>query len=239
MGAPSFDGVETGTAMSTGQTQRPVSALSAERDDGHHHHFYSSSAAARKITTNNISIMQSLMISGLELALTLGNALDKDAFEFESGSDLIFGGSALMEAVGLLFAIWMGLTAIFRPAGTDDDAVGSGVPAMVLWEGISTGSRKLTSKALYRGIWAQTFVFLLTLTICWSAQPGTRPDWAFENSTGQAVGLALLVAWAVLCTLACAFVRGGAGIVLALHLGIIPIGVEAYEAVLLFTSDSS
>lgn len=130
MGAPSFDGVETGTAMSADQTQRPVSALSGDGDDNNHHHhhpFYPGSAAARKITSNNISIMQSLMISGLELALTLGNALDKDAFEFESGSDLIFGGSALMEAVGLLFAIWMGLTAIFRPAATGDEAVGSGV----------------------------------------------------------------------------------------------------------------
>lgn len=110
---------------------------------------------------------------------------------------------------------------------------------MVLWEGISTGSRKLTSKALYRGIWSQALVFLLTLAICWGASPGTRPDWAFENSTGQAVGLGLLVAWTVLCALACVFVRGGAGIVLALHLGIIPIGVEVYEAVLLFASDSS
>lgn len=84
------------------------------------------SEVTRKTTTNRISIMQALMISGLELALSLGNALDEEAFRFESGSDVIFAGSALIETVGVLFALWMALTAFFRPP-TADNAVGSGV----------------------------------------------------------------------------------------------------------------
>lgn len=110
---------------------------------------------------------------------------------------------------------------------------------MVLWEGISTGSKDLISKGLYRGIWAQTLVFLITLSVSWGLEPGTRPDWAFENSTGQTVGLVLIALWVAFCALAILTVRGGCGIVLALHLGIIPLGVEVYESVLIFTSDAS
>lgn len=95
------------------------------------HQHQTLSESARKITLNKISIMQALMISCLELALSLGNALDEDAFRFESGSDVIFGGSALIEAVGVLFAISMALSAFFRPAKSDD-AVGSGVSSRVL-----------------------------------------------------------------------------------------------------------
>ncbi len=110
---------------------------------------------------------------------------------------------------------------------------------MVLWEGISTGSSELTSKALYRGIWAQALVFLITLGIAWGVSPGTRPDWAFEDSAAQTAGLVIIAVWAAFCVLAILTVRGGVGIVLALHLGIIPLGVEVFESVLLFTSDSS
>lgn len=113
------------------------------------------------------------------------------------------------------------------------------IPAMVLWEGISTGSPELISKALYRGIWAQALVFLITLSVSWGVSPGTRPDWAFENSTGQTVGLVMIVVWVIGCALAILTVRGGLSIVIALHLGIIPLGVEVYESVLLFTRDSS
>lgn len=101
--------------LEAGQHPRP--------EDGHHRPY---SEDVRKMTVNRISIMQALMISCLELALSLGNALDEDAFRFESGSDVIFGGSALIEAVGVLFAIGMALAAFLRPA-TADNAVGSGV----------------------------------------------------------------------------------------------------------------
>lgn len=110
---------------------------------------------------------------------------------------------------------------------------------MALWEGISTGSPELISKALYRGIWAQALVFLVTLSVCWGASPGTRPDWAFEDSTGQTAGLVVIIVWVICCVVAILTVRGGLSIVIALHLGIIPLGVEVYESVLLFTSDSS
>lgn len=110
---------------------------------------------------------------------------------------------------------------------------------MVLWEGISTGSSELISKALYRGIWAQALVFLITLGVSWGVSPGTRPDWAFEDSTGQAVGLAIIILWVIGCGVAILCVRGGLSIVIALHLGIIPLGVEVFESVLLFTKDSS
>lgn len=109
-----FDGLEAG--------QYPHHA--AHPGEGARHKALSE--ASRKIAINKISVMQALMISCLELALTLGNALDEDAFRFESGSDLIFGGSALIEAVGVLFAISMALAAFCRPA-TEDTAVGSGV----------------------------------------------------------------------------------------------------------------
>lgn len=117
MSAPQSGGLEAG--------QHPY-PHPEEEGHQHHHHHQALSESARKITLNKISIMQALMISCLELALSLGNALDEDAFRFESGSDVIFGGSALIEAVGVLFAISMALSAFFRPA-TSDDAVGSGV----------------------------------------------------------------------------------------------------------------
>lgn len=114
MDAPSFDALEARLPLP-----------SVHPGEGQHHNPISE-AARKKITLNKISIMQALMISCLELALSLGNALDEDAFRFESGSDVIFGGSALVEAVGVMFAISMALAAFLRPA-TDDDAVGSGV----------------------------------------------------------------------------------------------------------------
>ncbi|CAM9344388.1 unnamed protein product [Ectocarpus sp. 8 AP-2014] len=227
MNAAAGDGLEAGSL--------PPFHTEGEHD---HHHRYPGSEAMRKMTVNKISTLQALTISGLELALTLGNAVKKEAFQFSSGSDLIFGGSALIEVVGFLFAIWMALIALFRPPSADN-AVGSGIPVMVLWEGISTGSTEIISTALHRGIWAQTVVFLVTLIACWSASPGTRPDWAFENSTGQAVGLVLILSWVAFCALAIWTVRGGLNIVILLHLGIIPLGVEVFESVLLFTSDSS
>ena len=110
---------------------------------------------------------------------------------------------------------------------------------MVLWEGISTQSSELISKALYRGIWAQAVVFLVTLGVSWGVSPGTRPDWAFEDSSGQTAGLVIIIVWVIGCALAVLTVRGGLSIVIALHLGIIPLGVEVYESVLLFTRDSS
>lgn len=115
MNAPTGGGLEAGSL--------PPVQTEVEHDD---HHHYPGSEATRKVTVNKISTLQALTISGLELALTLGNALKKDAFQFNSGSDLIFGGSALMEVVGFLFAIWMSLIALFRPPSADN-AVGSGV----------------------------------------------------------------------------------------------------------------
>lgn len=113
MSAPATEGMEAGAP-----------AAHSEEESDHHQAF---SEAARKVTLNKISIMQALMISCLQLALSLGNALDEDAFRFESGSDLIFGGSALIEAVGVLFAISMALAAFLRPATAEGEAVGSGV----------------------------------------------------------------------------------------------------------------
>lgn len=82
-------------------------------------------------------------------------------------------------------------------------------------------------------------MFLVTLFVSWGVSPGTRPDWAFEDSTGQTVGLVIIIVWVIGCALAVLTVRGGLSIVIALHLGIIPLGVEIYESVLLFTRDSS
>lgn len=115
---PYSPGLEIGDVLPA-SLAHDLSAAPAEA-----HQVYSE--VTRKTTTNRISIMQALMISGLELALSLGNALDEEAFRFESGSDVIFGGSALIETVGVLFALWMALTAFFRPP-TADNAVGSGV----------------------------------------------------------------------------------------------------------------
>ncbi|CAM9274503.1 unnamed protein product [Pylaiella littoralis] len=238
-----MDTMETGTTLQGGH---------ADAHDGHRHpsfpfpaiagshDVYSEEALAavkKTIAINKVSVLQSLMISGLQLALTLNNALESNAFEFESGADLIFAGSSLMEGVGAVFSLWLAAIAFLRPAG--DGTVGSGIPVMVLWEGISTGSTELISKGLYRGIWAQAFVFLVTLSVSWGVAPGTRPDWAFENSTGQTVGLVFIFLWVGFCALAILTVRGGCSIVLALHLGIIPLGVEVYESVLLFSSDTS
>lgn len=115
MNAPAGAGLEAGSS--------PPFHTEGEHDD---HHHYPGSEAMRKMTVNKISTLQALTISGLELALTLGNALKKEAFQFSSGSDLIFGGSALIETVGFLFAIWMALIALFRPPSAGN-AVGSGV----------------------------------------------------------------------------------------------------------------
>lgn len=53
--------------------------------------------------------MHAVIISGLELALSLINVLEEDAFRFDSYTNLVFGASAFMEAFGLLFVIFMTL----------------------------------------------------------------------------------------------------------------------------------
>lgn len=71
-----------------------------------------------------VATLHAVIISGLEFALSLINALVADAFKLNSLTNAVFGASAAMEAVGLVFAMYMALF------GGDD--IG-GSPLLTIW----------------------------------------------------------------------------------------------------------
>lgn len=54
---------------------------------------------------NEVSVMHALLASGVELTLTVVNAVNEDSFQLNYFSDLTFSGSVVIETVGVLFAI--------------------------------------------------------------------------------------------------------------------------------------
>lgn len=73
--------------------------------------------------------MQGLILSGVDLAVTVGNVVHHDAFKLDSFSHFIYGGSVVIEVVGYCFAIGMSVRLLLYPVV--EDMVGVGVLAVV------------------------------------------------------------------------------------------------------------
>lgn len=118
--------------------------------------------------------MHGLLLSGIELALTVGNAVNREAFQLNSFSDLIFGGSVVIETVGFLFAMGMALRMFMHPMAIG--VVGVGVPAMVVVEAMvmAESTEDMENLALH-GLGAQSLCFLVFTVVSWIESPLSVP----------------------------------------------------------------
>lgn len=117
------------------------------------------SVGAGQTATAWVGVMHGVVVGALEFVLTLTNAVDQNALGSRSGvRDVIFGGSTVMEAVGLLFA----LVATFQNCTRLEAPVGVGVPAVAVVEGLlflmEAGGGVVLSAVV--GVLLQTLSFL-------------------------------------------------------------------------------
>lgn len=104
-----------------------------------------------------IANAHALLISGLEFALSLTNALDSGAFgAAESARDVIFAGSAVMEFAGFFFA----LRVAARNAMNAEDNDG-GSPIVMIWAANTSRSDAEMGDAVMAGLGGQAFAFWL------------------------------------------------------------------------------
>ncbi|CAM9442761.1 unnamed protein product [Laminaria digitata] len=177
--------------------------------------------------------MHGLILSGIELALTVGNAVNQEAFQLNSFPDVIFGGSVVIEAVGFVFAMGMAVRGLLYPVA--QGVVGVGVPAMVIVEALVVpGSRQEIEQFCLLGLGAQSLCFLAFTLISWDNSPDSVPN------ASPLLWVAIALACATL--LYACYTRLQAGhsvtnVVTAVFVAV-PFVVEISESVLLFKSGS-
>ena len=118
-----------------------------------------------------------LILSGIELALTIGNALNQEAFQLKSFSDLIFGGSVVIEGIGLVFAMGMAVMAYLNLL--DPDIIGVGVPSMVIVEAMAmdnnNSNKSIIKKLCEMGFCLQSLCFLTFAVVSYIMSPSSVP----------------------------------------------------------------
>lgn len=177
--------------------------------------------------------MHGLLLSGIELALTVGNAVNREAFQLNSFSDLIFGGSVVIEVVGFALAMGMALRMLLYPMA--QGLIGVGVPAMVIVEALAVaGSNgEMYSWSLW-GLGAQSLCFLTFGLTSWIDYPASVPT--------ASINLWLIMAAVCAALLFACYNRHQAGhsitLVVRTMFAAVPFVVEIAESALLFTSGS-
>lgn len=173
-----------------------------------------------------VARIHGLVISSLELALSLINALDEDAFRFDSRTSLVFGGSAAIEAVGFVFAMLMAQ----RVDGT------GGSPLMVMWEARLSRSVALMKMILFCGVVPQ----LIVLFACYAVYDFKAIDGSFGGALATFLVFMSLL-WFVL-KLRLGFPRNHRFSIVEVAFEIvcytIPIIVEISECILILSSRS-
>lgn len=81
-----------------------------------------------------------IIISVLEVYLSVVNALDEGAFQFNTWKTWVFGTLAVMESVGLLFAVAVMLLRAFE-VGDGYLGESGGSPILMIWEAHSLGEQ--------------------------------------------------------------------------------------------------
>lgn len=192
------------------------------------------SGSVNTISAYKVYAMHGLLLSGIELALTVGNALNQEAFQLNSFSALIFGGSVVIEAVGFAFAMGMAVMALLNPVAPG--IVGVGVPAMVIVEAmVVEGSNDEMQGLCAMGLCAQSLCFLTFAVVSFIVSPSSVPT--------VTTGLWIAMAMACASILFGCYRRRAAGhptFELFLFAFIaVPFVVEISESALLFTSAST
>lgn len=135
-------------------------------------------ASARTSRVNKISVTHGLILSAIELALTVSNVINEDALQLSSFSDMIFGGSAVIEAVGFLFAIGMSVRVLLYPF--EKNVVGVGVPVMVIAEGLAVAESVRDMDGVWAigrfGLGVQSLCFLTFGAVSLNISPASKPS---------------------------------------------------------------
>lgn len=106
------------------------------------------------VNSTKTAVEHAVIISGLELALSLTNALDNATLRPYSTTSFVFFTSAVMELAGFLFAMW----SAYRDRG-------AGSPILIVREALASGSRDLMAHAVMGGFVLQTFSVLCSAVV--------------------------------------------------------------------------
>lgn len=185
--ADSFNGTAMNANSGNRSSRRPPASGDAPRGDSGD----TRSRSDLTVSTKRMYAMHGLLLSSIELALTVGNAVNRKAFQLNSFSDLIFGGSVVIEAVGLVFAMGMALRMFMHPMA--QGMVGVGVPAMVIVETmVMTGSTEDIDNLCLLGLGAQSLCFLVFTAVSWIESPPSVPTASAVSWVYMAVACAVL-----------------------------------------------
>ncbi|CAM9273117.1 unnamed protein product [Scytosiphon promiscuus] len=125
-----------------------------------------------------------LIISGVELALSLTNAVDNNAFRRRSSTNGVFFSSAVVEAAGFTCALFWARR-----------GYGAGSPLMMVWEAAATGSVDRLAQAVLGGFGFQGIVLICTGVALFfiDAVKGVERDEALAfDSSWEYVGIGIL-----------------------------------------------
>lgn len=217
--------------MSAQQEENGAPVCRPDGDASPNDNVRAGSLSLNRVSAHKVYAMHGLLLSGIELALTVSNAVNQGAFQLNSFSDVIFGGSVVIEAVGFAFAIAMALRILLYPVA--QGVIGVGVPAMVIVQALVVeGSVKGMLILCFVGLGAQSVCFLLFAVIAWFESPDSVPTVS-------------VVAW-IVAAVVCAFFfyachkrnQDGHSTTEVFYsiLMAVPFVVEIAESTLLFTS---
>lgn len=199
------------------------------------------------IRLTNVATMHAVILSGLELALSLINALDENAFVFDSWTNFVFGASATIEAIGFFFAISMVLF------GGDDIGGSPLLATWAFWEAklksLNTPSSDEVASARAKkeddawkkivngGLLPQTMACAVcAIYTIFNMREEESGNLVAISSWGFTVLISIVILVAVLSLLYCGFRRIAAALV---GLTATPFLVEACESVLILRGDSN
>lgn len=177
-----------------------------------------------------VATTHAVVISGLELALSLTNALDEDAFQLDTYTKLVFVCSAATEAVGFIFAVFVAL----RYGG---GGIG-GSPLIAIWEvgtrGFNFDSREWRT-ILFGGLLPQSVACLVVFMCSDFGNVG------FDPVVGYGVGIGgfLFLLLYFCCCLESRYFAVALQFLFGMSYFLVPLLVEANECALIFWGGST
>lgn len=119
------------------------------------------------LSANRVHIVHGLLISSLELALTLKNTISNKSHKLESLNNLIFFGSTAMELISFIFSLYTAIH-FYNMHNNDEyeELVSIGVPIMSLGENAfqrKNEDNEIWSDSAYLGLVLQSISFFLCI----------------------------------------------------------------------------
>ena len=185
------------------------------------------------------------LLTIVEFVLSLVNAVKREGFQFSTPTQFVFGASAAMKLVGLLFAFCLALEAY---SSADYRFGNGGSPLAMVWKATRKNDDSLMRKSVIHGFGAQAVaVWASCLVYLFVSDAGIFPVGGLFMASGGVVRI-VCYAWqrhgqlvpktpsesSTAMPQSCSFLALGHLIVLLVLL-LVPLTLEAVESVLLFS----